>query len=256
MTSTVPLGDKQLTRIGLGTNRLTNTPENCEFLKAAVAETTLNHIDTAHLYTAGESEQTIGAALSPFPDDLLVATKGGYNEGGGIEGFRAELEQSFERLRTEVIELYYQHRVHPDLTIEDAMAVLNEYREAGRIGHIGISAVTIAEIERARSVAPIAAVQNEYSLVSRAHDDEVDHCAAEGIVFVPYFPLRGEDPPAVAEVAEAHGATPSQIRLAWLMRRSPTIVTIPGTLSLEHLRENLAALEIELTEAEFDQLSG
>ena len=97
MASTVPLGDKQLTRIGLGTNRLTNTPENREFLKAAVAETALNHIDTAHLYTAGESEQTIGAALSPFPDDLLVATKGGYNEGGGIEGFRAELEQSFER---------------------------------------------------------------------------------------------------------------------------------------------------------------
>ncbi len=86
MTSTVPLGDKQLTRIGLGTNRLTNTPENREFLKAAVAETALNHIDTAHLYTAGESEQTIGAALSPFPDDLLVATKGGYNEGGGVDG--------------------------------------------------------------------------------------------------------------------------------------------------------------------------
>ena len=104
MASTVPLGDKQLTRIGLGTNRLTNTPENRELLKAAVAETALNHIDTAHLYTAGESEQTIGAALSPFPDDLLVATKGGYNEGGGIDGFRAELEQSFERLRTEVIE--------------------------------------------------------------------------------------------------------------------------------------------------------
>ena len=154
-----------------------------------------------------------------------------------------------------MIELYYQHRVHPDLSIEDAMAVLNEYREAGRIRQIGISAVTIEEIERARSVAPIAAVQNEYSLVTRVHDDEVDHCAAEGIVFVPYFPLRGEDPPAVAEVAEAHGATPSQIRLAWLMRRSPTIVTIPGTLSLEHLKENLAALEIELTDAEFERLA-
>ena len=99
-------------------------------------------------------------------------------------------------------------------------------------------------------------VQNEYSLVSRAHDDEVDHCATEGIVFVPYFPLRGEDPPAVAEVAAARGATPSQIRLAWLMRRSPTIVTIPGTLSLEHLKDNLAALEIELSDDEFEQLSG
>jgi pyridoxine 4-dehydrogenase len=255
MSSTVPLGDKQLTRIGLGTNRLTNAPENREFLAAAVAETALNHIDSAHLYTAGESEQTIGAALSPFSDDLVVATKGGYNQGGGVEGFRAELEQSFERLRTEVIDLYYQHRVHPDLSIEDAMAVLNEYREAGRIRHIGISAVTVDQIERARSIAPVAVVQNEYSLVSRAHDDEVDHCAVEGIVFVPYFPLRGEDPPAVAEVAEARGSTPSQIRLAWLMRRSPTIVTIPGTLSLEHLRDNLAALEIELSDDEFDRLS-
>ena len=255
MASTVQLGDKQLTRIGLGTNRLTDRPEHREFLKAAVAETALDHIDTAHLYTAGESEQTIGAALSPFPGDLLVATKGGYNEGGGIEGFRVELEQSFERLRTEVIELYYQHRVHPDLTIEDAMAVLNEYREAGRIRQIGISAVTIDEIERARSIAPIAAVQNEYSLVTRVHDVEVDQCAGVGMVFVPYSPLRGADPPAVAEVAEAHGATPSQVRLAWLMKRSPTIVTIPGTLSLEHLKENLAALEIELSDAEFEQLA-
>ena len=256
MTSTVPLGDRQLTRIGLGTNRLTDTPENREFLKAAVAETALDHIDSAHLYTAGESEQTIGAALSPFPDDLLVATKGGYNEGGGVDGFRAELEESFERLRTEVIELYYQHRVHPDLSIEDAMGVLGEYREAGRIKHIGISAVTVDQIERARSIAPVAVVQNEYSLVSRAHDNEVDYCTAEGIVFVPYFPLRGDDPPAVAEVAEAHGATPSQIRLAWLMMRSSTIVTIPGMLSLEHLKENLAALEIELSDDEFEQLSG
>jgi aryl-alcohol dehydrogenase-like predicted oxidoreductase len=255
VSSTVQLGDRQVTRIGLGTNRLTNTPVNREFLQAAVAETALNHIDSAHLYTAGESEQTIGAALSPFPSNLLVATKGGYDEGGGLEGFRAELEQSFERLQTDVIELYYQHRVHPDLSLEDALGVLNEYREAGRIRHIGISAVTVPEIDRARTVAPIAAVPNEYSIASRAHDDEVDYCAAEGIVFVPYFPLRGDHPPAVAAVAKAHGATTSQIRLAWLMRRSPTIVTIPGTLSLEHLRENLAALEIELSDAEFEQLS-
>jgi len=255
VASTLTIAGVEVARIGLGTNRLTNTPENREFLEAAVSETALNHIDSAHLYTAGDSEQAIGAALSPFAGDLVVATKAGYNEGGGVEGFRTELEESFARLHTEVIELYYQHRVHPDLTIEDAMAVLNEYREAGRIKYIGISAVTIPEIDRARSVAPIAAVQNEYSLVSRAHDDEVDYCAAEGIVFVPYFPLRGADPPAVGEVAEARGATPSQIRLAWLLKRSPTIVTIPGTLSLEHLRENLAALEIELSDEEFERLS-
>lgn len=255
MASTISLGDKELTRIGLGTNRLTDTPENREFLRAAVEETALNHIDTAHLYTGGESERTIGGALSPYPADVVVATKGGYDEGGGVEGLRAELEESFERLRTDAIDLYYQHRVHPDLSLEDAMELLNEYREAGRIGRIGISAVTVEQIERARSVAPVAVVQNEYSLVSRQHEDEVDYCAAEGIVFVPYFPLRGDDPPAVAEVAEAHDATASQIRLAWLLRRSPTIVPIPGTLSLEHLRENLGALEIELTDDEFERLS-
>jgi pyridoxine 4-dehydrogenase len=253
---TVALGEHQLTRIGLGTNRLTDTPENRAFLLAAVEETELNHIDTAHLYTGGESERTIGAALAPYPDDLLVATKGGYNAGGGVDGLRAEVEESFERLRTETIDLYYQHRVHPDLEVEDAMGLLNEYREAGRISHIGVSEVTVEQIERARSVAPVAVVQNEYSLISRMHEEVVDHCAAEGIVFVPYFPLRGEDPPAVAEIAQARGATPSQIRLAWLMKRSPTIVTIPGTLSLEHLKENLGALEIELSDEEFENLSG
>jgi pyridoxine 4-dehydrogenase len=253
---TVALGEHQLTRIGLGTNRLTDTPENRAFLQAAVQETELNHIDTAHLYTGGESERTIGAALAPYPDDLLVATKGGYNAGGGVDGLRAEVEKSFERLGTETIDLYYQHRVHPDLEVEDATGLLNEYREAGRISHIGVSEVTVEQIERARSVAPVAVVQNEYSLISRMHEEVVDHCAAEGIVFVPYFPLRGEDPPAVAEIAQARGATPSQIRLAWLMKRSPTIVTIPGTLSLEHLKENLGALEIELSDEEFENLSG
>src|SRR3954451_6006394 len=255
MASTVTLGDTELTRIGLGTNRLTDAPENRSFLEAAVGETELNFIDSAHLYTGGESERTIGAALSANPDGLVVATKGGYNEGGGVEGLRAELEESFERLQTDVIDLYYQHRVHPDLEVEAAMDLLNEYRQAGRINHIGISEVSVDQIERACSVVPVDVVQNEYSLVQRRWDDVVDHCAEEGIVFVPYFPLRGDDPPEVAEVAERHGATPSQIRRAWLLRRSPTMVPIPGTLSLEHLRENLAALEIELSDEEFETLT-
>jgi len=187
--------------------------------------------------TGNLTPQTVAAAITPRTKAVIVVH---------LFGKPAAVR--------ELRELCDRHGI---LLIEDcAQAYLAPVGDSyvGRIGHIGISAVTIAEIERARSVAPIAAVQNEYSLVSRAHDDEVDHCAAEGIVFVPYFPLRGEDPPAVAEVAEAHGATPSQIRLAWLMRRSPTIVTIPGTLSLEHLKENLAALEIELDDADFEAL--
>jgi pyridoxine 4-dehydrogenase len=256
MASTITLGGAELTRIGLGTNRLTDNAENRSFLQAAMQETDLNFIDTAHLYTGGDSERTIGGALAPFEANLVVATKGGYNAGGGVEGLRAELEESFKRLGTDTIDLYYQHRVHPDLEVEDAMGLLNEYREAGRITHIGISEVSVEQVERARAEAPVAVVQNEYSLAQRKWDEVVDHCAAEGIVFVPYFPLRGDDPPAVAEVADRHDATPSQIRLAWLLRRSPNMLPIPGTLSLEHLKENLGALEIELSDEEFERLSG
>ena len=254
MPPTADLEEIRLVRIGLGTNRLTDTLENRSFLQAAV-HTDLNFIDTAHLYTGGESEPTIGAALAPFADDLVVGTKGGYNAGGGLEGLRAELEESFERLRVETIPLYYPHRVHPDLEVEQAMGLLKEYRDAGRITHIGLSDVTVEQIERARSVVPVAVVQNEYSLAERKHDDVVDYCDEHGIVFVPFFPLHGEDPPAMAEIAERHGATPGQIRLAWLLKRSPIVVPIPGTLSLEHLKENLAALEIELSDDEFQTLA-
>jgi pyridoxine 4-dehydrogenase len=255
MPTTVTLGDVELTRIGLGTNRLTDTPENRSFLEEAVTTTPLNFIDTAHLYTGGESERAIGGALAPF-GGVVVGTKGGYNAGGGVDGLRAELEESFERLGTEVIDLYYQHRVHADLEVEDAMGLLRDYRNSGRISHIGVSEVSVEQIERARRVVPVDVVQNEYSIVQRKWDDVVDFCASEETVFVPYFPLRGEDPPAVAEIAESHSATPSQIRLAWLLRRSPTMVPIPGTLSPEHLKENLAALDIELTGEEFARLNG
>jgi len=254
MASTVTLGDVEITRIGLGTNRLTDTRENRSFIEEAVNGTAVDFIDTAHLYTGGESERTIGGALAPS-GDIVVGTKGGYNAGGGVEGMRAELEESFERLGVDTIDLYYQHRVHPDLEVEDAMGLLKEYRDSGRIAHIGVSEVGVEEIERARRVVPVAVVQNEYSVVQRKWDEVLDYCTAEGILFVPYFPLRGEDPPAVAEIAESHGATPSQIRLAWLLHRSPTMVPIPGTLSLEHLKENLAALEIELTDEECQRLT-
>lgn len=251
---TVALGEHRITRIGLGTNRLTDTAENRSFLEAAV-DAELNFIDTAHLYTGGESETTIGAALAPFPDDLVVATKGGYHSGRGNEGLRSELEQSFERLRTDTIALYYLHRVDPDIPIEESMGLLREYRDAGRIAHVGLSEVSVEQIERARSVVPIAAVQNEYNLAERKHEAVIDHCEAEGIVFVPFYPLGGGGSAAGSEIAERHGATPSQIELAWLLHRSPCVAPIPGTLSLAHLEENLAALEIELAEEELDRLS-
>ena len=249
------IGTLDIGRIGLGTNRLKRTPENVAFIRAAV-QAGVQMIDTAHLYTSGESEQTIGDALSPVPAGCIVATKGGYGGAGHgrPEALRAEIEQSLRSLRTEAIGLYYLHRVDPETPIEVSLGAIKEYVDDGRIQQVGISEVSIAQIEAARRVLPIAAVQNNYSLAERKHDDVVDYCAAEGIVFVPYFPLRGADRPAVREIAERHGSTSTQVALAWLLRRSPAMLPIPGTLSLDHLRENLAAQQLQLTDEEFATL--
>jgi pyridoxine 4-dehydrogenase len=252
---TTTIGDHEVNRIGLGTNRLTNTPENRDFLTRAV-EAGVDFIDTAHLYTGGDSEQTIGAALAPFPDDLVVASKAGYHPGSGRpERLRAEVEESFERLGTETISLYYLHRVDPGVPLEESLSVLREYQDAGRIRHVGVSDVTVDQLERARTVVPIAAVQNEYNLTERQHEDVVDFCEREKIPFVPFFPLRGAGPAPLDEIASRYDATPEQITLAWLLRRSPSIVPIPGTLSLEHLKTNLAALDLDLSDEDFVQLN-
>jgi len=248
------LGETTLTRIGLGTNRLSNTPANVEFVREAVAAG-VNMIDTAHIYTGGESEATLGDALTAGATDRVVATKGGYSPGEGEpDALRAQIAESLRRLRSERIDLYYLHRIHPEVPLEQSLAILAEHRDAGTIGHIGISEASVEQVEQARAIVPIAAVQNHYNLTERRHEEVVDYCAAEGIIFVPYFPLRGGGPPELDEVAARHGATPSQTILAWLLRRSPTMLPIPGTLSLAHLRENLGALEVELTDAEFEAL--
>ncbi|MGN6378183.1 MAG: aldo/keto reductase [Gaiellales bacterium] len=251
---TIILGDTTVKRIGLGTNRLTNTPQNVEFVRAAV-DAGLDHIDTAYLYTSGESEQTIGSALELPRDGSVVATKGGYRAGEGApDVLRGHIEESLRRLHTGVIDLYYLHRVHPDTPLEDSMGVIAEFRDAGKIRHVGISEVGIDQIERARGVVPIAAVQNRYNLGDREHDEVIDHCTEQGIAFVPYYPLHGLEAPAVTEIAARHGVTSSQVALAWLLHRSPAVLPIPGTLSLGHLKENLAALEIELADDEFEAL--
>ena len=243
---------KEVARIGLGTNRLASTPENHAFLREAV-EAGLGLIDTAHVYTGGDSERTIGEALSPAPDGLVIATKGGYG-GASPEVLRAQIEQSLASLRTDAIDLYYLHRVDPKATLEESLGVIAEFQEAGKIKEIGISAVGVEQIEAARSAAPIAAVQNHYNVTDRDSDDVVDYCEENAVVFVPYYPVKRGDPPGLAEIAERHDASPAQIKLAWLLRRSPVMLPIPGTLSIEHLRENLDALEIELTDEEFDAL--
>ena len=249
------LGDFDVARIGLGTNRLTRTRDHVAFIRAAVAAG-VQMIDTAHSYTGGQSEETIGEALSPPPPGCVVATKGGIGGPGRgrPEVLRAELDESLRRLRTDSISLYYLHRVDPETPIEESLATLKEYRDQGKVRLVGISEVGIDQIERARRVVPIAAVQNHYNLSERKYEAVVDYCAAEGIVFVPFFPLRGSGGTALSEIAARHRATAQQITLAWLLRRSPAMLPIPGTLSLDHVKQNVAALKIELTDAEYEAL--
>jgi pyridoxine 4-dehydrogenase len=211
-------------RIGLGTNRLGR--EHVQFIRDAVAAG-IRHIDTAHLYTGGQSERTIGEALEGVGEEVLVATKGGYR-GARPEVLQAEIEQSLRSLHTDAIGLYYLHRVDPDTPLEESLGAIKAYADRGAIRHVGVSEVTVEQVEWARRVVPIAAVQIRYNRSERRHDDVVDHCEREGIAFVPYYPLEGSGSNAE--------------KLAWLLRRSPVILPIPGTLSIEHLRENLAVL--------------
>ena len=250
------LGDFDIARIGLGTNRLTKTPAHVALIKAAVAAG-IQMIDTAHLYTGGQSEETIGEALSPLPQDCIVATKGGFSGGGRgrPEVLRAELDQSLRHLKTDTIALYYLHRVDPQAPIEESLATIKEFVDQGKVRHVGISEVDIELIERARRVVPIAAVQNQYNLSERKYESVVDYCTREGIVFVPFYPLRVGGG-ALNDIARRHKVTAQQIALAWLLRRSPNMLPIPGTLSLEHLKQNVAASKIELSDAEFAALAG
>jgi pyridoxine 4-dehydrogenase len=244
--TTFRLAGVEVPRIGLGTNRLTTSPEHVSFIREAVAAG-VRHIDTAHLYTSGDSERTIGEALEGAPADVLVATKGGY--GGAGQGrpavLQAQIEQSLRSLRADVIGLYYLHRVDPETPLEESIGAIRAYVDRGAIRHVGVSDVTVEHIERARRIVPIAAVQNRYSVAERASDDVIDFCEREGIAFVPYFPLRGAAGPGVAAAAERLGVTSNAVKLGWLLKRSPVVLPIPGTLSIEHLRENLAALDLD-----------
>jgi pyridoxine 4-dehydrogenase len=252
LTKTITLGGREIARIGMGTNRLTETDANIAFIRAA-ANTGLGLIDTAHLYQGGSSERAIGAALEGS-DRIAIATKGGFGRGEGRpDVLRAQIEESLKRLRTDRIFLYYLHRVDPDTPLETSVGVLGEYRERGVVENIGLSEVGIDQIEAARKIAPVAAVQNQYNLEERGWDDVVDFCASERIVFVPFYPLRASHP-ELGQIARRNGTTASQIALAWLLHRSPAILPIPGTLSIDHVKENVAALDIELSDEDLQAL--
>jgi pyridoxine 4-dehydrogenase len=241
--STFRLAGVAVPRIGLGTNRLTTAPEDMAFVREAVAAG-VRHIDTAHLYTGGASERALGEALAGRREEVLVATKGGYRPGEGRpEVLAAQIEESLRSLRTEAIGLYYLHRVDPETPVEESLGVIKAYVDRGAIRHVGVSEVTVEQIERARRIVPIAAVQNRYNVAERGYDGVIDFCERERIGFVPFFPLRG-NMPGVAAAAQRLGVTEKAVKLAWLLRRSPVVLPIPGTRSIAHLRENLAALEL------------
>ena len=256
MKRTISLGRIEVARIGLGTNRLRNVDDHVAFVRAAV-DAGIQMIDTAHLYTGGESEKAIGRALSSAPQSVVVATKGGYGSAGRgkPDVLAREIEQSLASLRVERISLYYLHRVDPETPIEESLGAIKDCVDRGLIDQVGISKVDIPLIERARKVVRIAAVQNEYNVSQRSSDDIIDFCAREGIVFVPYYPLGADGGRAVRETAKRHRATPEQVMLAWLLKRSPAMLPIPGTLSPQHLRDNLGALSLELSDEEFNEIA-
>ncbi len=257
---TVLMGDIQVNRIGLGTNRITDTQEAHELLRLALS-LGVNFIDTAYRYAGGASETSIGNALSPYPKGVVIATKGGIGDGASPDVLRRELEVSLGRLKTDHIALYQLHRVDPNVPLEVSVGALKQFQDEGKIKHIGLSEVTVEQLERARAVAPIVSVQNEYNVITRQHEDLVDYCTKHNIIFIPWFPLGGLRGDAAGveallqAMAEKYDATPQQLAIAWLLKRAPIILPIPGTLSPDHLKDNLASASITLSDGDYRQLS-
>ncbi len=260
----VQIGDRSVHRLGLGTNRLVDGTAGREVLRRAV-ELGVDFVDTADVYQSGASESTIGATLGAESHGIVVATKGGMTRspaGHGVDGrpehLREAVEASLRRLRTDHIELYQFHRPDPNVPFETSVETLREMQKAGQIRRIGLCNVTVEEIERARKVASIVSVQDRYNILERESENVLEYCERHAIAFIPYSPLiRGNLARAgtLTELARARGVTPHQLALRWLLRRSPVMLPIPGTLSVEHLEENLAAAEIEISEDEFRRLS-
>jgi aryl-alcohol dehydrogenase-like predicted oxidoreductase len=225
----------------------------------------VNFIDTADSYGPSVSEELIAEALAPYPSDLVIATKGGWERPGpgqwthnaGSGHLRKALEGSLKRLRLHRIDVYQLHAPDNAVSFEASMETLAQFREEGKVRHIGLSNVTLEHIERARKIVPIVSVQNRYGFGDREWDYVVNYCAENSIAFIPWAPLGGgkRASEVLESVAEKLNATPLQLALAWLLKRSPVMLPIPGTSSPKHLDENVAAAALELPRAEFERLS-
>ena len=275
---TITIGDLEVDRLGFGAMRITGPgiwgppsvrstdPAGAIALLRRAVELGVNFIDTADSYGPNVSEELIATALAPY-DGVVVATKGGLTRSGpgawGVDGrperLRAALEGSLRRLAVEQIDLYQLHRPDPAVPFEDSLGVLVAAQQAGKIRHIGLSNVTLAELEQALRIAEIVSVQNRYSALDRDSQAVLDACTQRSIAFIPWFPLAaGEAAGAdgvLAELARSHGASSGQIALAWLLAVSPVMLPIPGTSQIAHLEENLAAADIVLSPADLEALS-
>jgi pyridoxine 4-dehydrogenase len=269
-------GDLEVNRLGYGTMQLTgdgvwgepdDRDEAIAVLRRAV-EAGVNFIDTADSYGPEVAERLIHEALHPYGEDLVIATKAGLTRGGpgdwqpvGQPAYlRQQCELSLRRLGLDTIDLFQLHRIDEKVPLEDQVGELAKLQEEGKIRHIGLSEVDVAQLEEAQKHATIASVQNLFNLTSRDAEPLLDHCEQQGIGFIPWFPLATgkllEEGGPLAEIAADTGAEPSQLALAWLLRRSPVMLPIPGTSSVAHLEQNLGAAELELTDEQFDALEG
>jgi pyridoxine 4-dehydrogenase len=264
-------GDLTVNRMGFGAMRLTGKgiwgppkhPAKAVHVLQRAVELGVNFFDTADSYGPHVAEELIAEALHPYPG-LVIATKGGLDrpgpdkwvENGRPENLRRKLEGSLERLKVERIDLWQLHRIDPKLPAQEQLEAVRDFQREGLIRHVGLSEVSVADIENARKVLPIVSVQNRYNVTDRKWDAEVDYCEREGLAFIPWFPLSAGalDSEVLLRVAERHGATIYQIALAWLLARSPAMLVIPGTSSVEHLEENVAAAEIRLAKKDLKEL--
>ena len=277
MTDTFLIGgDLEVRRLGFGAMRITGNgiwgppddPEEARAVLRRAVELGVNLIDTADSYGPEVSEDLIAEALYPYPDGLVIATKGGMRRTGPgqwprdarPERLKEACEASLRRLRLERIDLYQLHAPDPAVPFEDSVGALKELQDEGQIRHIGISNVSLDQLERARGLVDVATVQNLYNLADRHSEGVLDACGGAGLGFIPWFPLATGDLARpggpLDEVARARDATPSQVALAWLLARSPVMLPIPGTSSVEHLEENVAAAELDLSDAELERFAG
>jgi aryl-alcohol dehydrogenase-like predicted oxidoreductase len=265
-------GDLTVNRLGFGAMRITGPgilgePRDraaARRLLRRVVELGIDFVDTAHSYGPEVSERMIGETLAPG-DGVVVATKGGLVRNGRAwipdgrpQALRAQCERSLRLLRRDRIDVYQLHTVDGRVGLEESVGALKELRDEGKIRHVGLSNVDLGELERARALVPIVSVQNRYSLAERQAGGVIEACERDGLAFIPWYPLQAGALPArrvrLGPVAERHGATPAQVALAWLLHRSPAMLPIPGTSSIEHLEENAGAAALRLTKDDMAEL--